>query len=54
MVAMGRKIRLALATPYNVAVKASAIDGPSIVGSVRLPSTWMSPITVPMIPMVGA
>ena len=33
---------------------AAEIDGPRVSGASRLPSTWMSPKTVPMMPIVGA
>ena len=45
---------LAVATPSRVAMNAAEIDGPSVSGLSRLPSTWIRPKTVPMMPIVGA
>ena len=41
-------------TPIRVAMKAEEIEGPSVAGADRFWSTWTSPMTVPMIPIVGA
>ena len=45
---------MALPTPSSVAMKALEIAGPSVEGAARFWSTCTSPITVPMIPIVGA
>src|SRR5439155_11742514 len=50
----GRNSRLALDTPYNVAMNAPEIAGPRVDGADRFSRTWISPMTVPMIPRVGA
>ena len=50
----GRKMRFAEATPHRVARKAAAIRWPSSSGWERFSSTCTSPITVPMMPIVGA
>ncbi len=41
-------------TPISVAMNAEEIAGPSVEGADRLASTWTRPMTVPMIPIVGA
>ena len=51
--ATGRKMTFAAPTPSSVAMNAVEIAGPSIEGFARFWSTCTSPITVPMIPIVG-
>src|SRR6478672_6911315 len=50
----GSQMALALSTPHRVATNAPAMSSPSLSGLLRLPSTWIRPITVPMMPRVGA
>ena len=52
--ARGSQITLALMTPQSVATNAPAIRWPSSAGLLRFSSTWTRPMTVPMMPMVGA
>src|SRR4051794_13143324 len=51
---IGSQKTLADSTPHRVATKALAISGPIDSGSERFSITWISPMTVPMMPMVGA
>jgi hypothetical protein len=51
---IGSQKTLAESTPQRVATKALAISGPMESGSDRFSITWISPMTVPMMPMVGA
>ena len=51
---IGSQKTLAERTPQRVATKALAISGPMDAGSVSCSMTWISPMTVPMMPIVGA
>ena len=52
--AIGSHRTLALSTPHSVATNAPAMRWPSFSGSLRFSSTWIRPMTVPMMPIVGA
>ena len=50
----GSQIMFAVITPHRVATNAPAIRWPSLSGWDRFSSTCTRPMTVPMMPMVGA